>query len=43
MEILIPTNFKVGDKIRIAKFPMGMTHGDSHRVEEWYERKNVYL
>ncbi len=34
--------FKVGDKVRIAKFPMGMTAGDMANIKRWFDTKVVF-
>ncbi len=36
------TKFKIGDKVVISNFPMGMTAGSSPDVLYWYENKTVF-
>ena len=34
--------FKIGDKIRIAKFPMGMSQGDSPSISVLYSQGTIF-
>ena len=34
--------FKIGDKIRIAKFPMGMSAGDSPSISVLYSQGTIF-